>query len=338
MHFWPFGKTKPRLKASKARSKPAAAAKPTDPAQRFGWREAALYVGGLAALVALAAGAWAWWQYQPVEMLRQAVASRQTQRADLAEIVFERPVVGVQGVREALLDGAYAVARQNPYDRDALCAIQAMLVESQWMEDSTIRITRDLTSAVVDGQTRRIDRITIHGEFRHPFALVRRADSDYVVDGSGTRLPVEYRAHQVDALPAIVNASGPVPKIGEMWRGGDMTDGLLLIRFLRTQNREWFKQVRGIDVQNWDGRDRNRARLELLTDRGYRIAWGRAVGQEAGIEHPAAHKVQALDAYYVTRGHVIGSPQGTLFINQPLLTQDRQVRLTETNEAPLPGG
>lgn len=338
MHFWPFGKTKQRTKASKARSKPVAAKKPTDAAERFGWREAALYVGGFATLVALGVGAWAWWQYQPVEMLRQTVASRQTQRADLAEIVFEQPVVGVQGVREALLDGAYAVARQNPYDRDALCAIQAMLIESRWMEDSTIRITRDLTTAVVEGQTRRIDRITIHGEFRHPFALVRRADSDYVVDGSGTRLPVEYSAHQVDALPAIVNASGPVPKIGEMWRGGDMTDGLLLIRYLRTQNREWFKQVRGIDVQNWDGRDRNRARLELLTDRGYRIAWGRAVGQEAGIEHPAAHKVQALDAYYLTRGHVIGSPQGTLFINQPLLTQDRQVRLTDGGETPLPGG
>ncbi len=338
MRFWPFGKTKPRSRTSAARSKAVAASKQAPTAGRFGWREAALYVGGFAALMALAAGAWAWWRYQPVEMLRQVVAARQGQRADLAEIVFEEPVVGVQGVRQTLLDQAYAAARANPYDRDALCAIQAMLVASRWMEDSTLRVTRDLTSAVVNGQTKRIDRITIHGEFRHPFALIRRDDSDYVVDGSGTRLPVEYAAHQVDALPAIINASGPVPKIGEMWRGGDITDGLLLIRYLRAQNREWFKQVRGIDVQNSDGRDRNRAHLAILTDRGYRIAWGRAVGQEAGIEHPASHKVQALDAYYLTRGKVIGSPQGTLYINQPLLTQDRQVRLTDAGEEILPGG
>ena len=297
-----------------------------------------MYVGGLALLLTLGAGVWAWWRYQPIDLLRGMVAQRQGQRVDLAEIVFEQPVVGVQGVRQTLLDKAYAVARLNPYDRDALRAIQTMLVESRWMEDSTIRVTRDLTSAVVDGRSKRIDRITIHGEFRHPFALIRRGDSDYVVDGSGTRLPVEYAANQVEALPAIINTSGPVPQIGEMWRGGDITDGLLLIRYLRAQNREWIRQVRGIDVQNWDGRDRNRARLELLTDRGYRIAWGRAVGQEAGIEHPAAHKVQALDAYYLTRGKVIGSPQGTLYINQPLLTQDRQVRLSDPGDEVLPGG
>jgi hypothetical protein len=338
VRFWPAPKKKARAKAP-ARAKATEPKKKAAPsANRFGWREAGLYVGSFAALLVLGAGVWAWWTFQPVDRLRTVVASSQSSRADLAEIVFADPVVGVEGVRETLLASAYAAARQNPFDRDALRAIHEMLVQSRWMEDSTIRVTRDLASTEVNGAVQRIDRITIHGQFRQPFALVRRDDTDYVVDGSGTRLPVYYAAGEVPALPAIVNAIGPVPQIGAMWRGGDITDGLLLIRYLRTQNREWFKQVRAIDVQNWDGGDRKLAHLAIITDRGYRIAWGRAIGQEAGIEHPASHKVQALDAYYLTRGHVIGSPQGTLYINQPLLTQDRQVRLTDAGDEVLPGG
>lgn len=335
MHFWPFG-GKEKSKRPKTRAKPAQApAKRSAPAaDRFGWREAGLYIATFAALIALGAGAWAWWSYQPVDLLRAEVASRQPQRADMAEIVFAEPVVGVEGVRESLLAAAYAAARPNPFDRDALRAIHESLVESRWMEDATIRVTRDLATVEVDGRAQRIDRITIRGQFRRPFAMVRRDETDYVVDASGTRLPVTYRAGQIAALPAIVNAIGPVPPIGGIWRGGDITDGLLLIGYLRKQNREWFSQVRAIDVQNWDGGDRKRAHLALITDRGYRIAWGRAVGQEAGIEHPASHKVQALDAYYLTRGKTIGSPQGTLYINQPLLTQDRQVRLTDPGEEP----
>jgi len=338
VRFWPQRDKKRRSKASPCAKAPQAN-KPSAPGDRFGWREAALYLGALSAFIALGVGAWAWWRYQPVEMIRAAVAATQPQRADLAEIVFEEPVVAVEGVREALMARAYAAAKQSPFDRTSLSAIHEMLAASRWMEESTIRVTRDLATGKIDGRMRRIDRITIHGQFRRPFALVRRDDKDYVVDFSGTRLPVYYDAGQVTALPAIVNAAGPLPIVGEMWRGGDMTDGLLLIRYLRSQNREWWGQVRAIDVRNWDGGDRKRPHLELLTDRGHRIAWGRAVGQEAGIEHPAAAKVQALDAYYLTRGKVIGSPQGTLYINQPLLTQDRQVRLANPTpgEEPLPG-
>ncbi len=338
MRFWPRRNRKTRTKAA-PRAKASAASKPAAPGERFGWREAVLYVGAFAVLVALGVGAWAWWRYQPVEMIRSLVAAAQPHRADLAEIVFEEPAVAVEGVREMLLARAYAAARASPFDDEGLREIHDMLAASRWMEESTIRVRRDLASGVIDGRRVRIDRITIGGKFRRPFALVRRDGKDYVVDGSGTRLPVHYDAGQVTALPAIVNAAGPLPEIGGMWRGGDMTAGLLLIRYLRAQNREWWPQVRGVDVRNWDGNDRKRPHLEIITDRGYRIAWGRAVGEEAGIEHPALAKVQALDAYYLTRGKVIGSPQGTLYINQPLLTQDRQVRLANPSpgEEPLPG-
>lgn len=316
----------PRAKAFDAKGSAAAV-------HRFGGREAALYVGAFAAFIAVGAGVWAWWRYQPAEIIRSLVASSQPQRADLAEIVFEEPVVAVEGVRETLLARAHAAARADPFDTAALREIHEMLAASRWMEESTIRVRRDLVAGLIDQRRVRIDRITISGQFRRPFALVQRDGRDYVVDASGTRLPVYYHAGEVTVLPAIVNAAGPLPTIGEMWRGGDMTDGLLLIRYLRAQNREWWPQVRAIDVRNWDGSDRKRPHLEIITDRGYRIAWGRAIGQEAGIEHPATAKVQALDAYYLTRGRVIGSPQGTLYINQPLLTQDRQVRLAN----PAPG-
>ncbi len=338
MRFWARRDRKTRTKVA-ARAKAAEAKKPAAPGERFGWREAALYLGAFAVLLALGVGAWAWWRYQPVEMIRSIVAAAQPQRADLAEIDFEESVAAVEGVRETLLARAYAAARANPFDSTGLREIHEMLAASRWMEESTIRVRRDLASGVIQGRRARIDRITIGGQFRRPFALVRRDGKDYVVDGSGTRLPVYYEAGQVSALPAIVNAAGPLPKVGEMWRGGDMTAGLLLIRYLRAQNREWWPQVRGIDVRNWDGSDRKRPHLELITDRGYRVAWGRAVGEEAGIEHPAIAKVQALDAYYLTRGKVIGSPQGTLYINQPLLTQDRQVRLANPSpdEEAVPG-
>lgn len=332
MRFWTQRGRKNRSRGT-ASAKAPEAKRPAAPGDRFGWGEAVRYVGGFVVLLALGVGAWAWWRYQPVEMMRQVVAAAQPQRAHLAEIVFEEPVVLVEGVRETLLSRAHAAARADPFDAQGLREIHDMLAKSRWMEESTIRVRRDLATGVVQGQTVRIDRITIGGKFRRPFALVRRDGRDYVVDASGTRLPVYYDAGEVTVLPAIVNAAGPLPKIGEMWRGGDLTDGLLLIRYLRAQNREWWPQVRAIDVRNWDGGDRKRPHLEIISDRGYRIAWGRAIGQEAGIEHPATAKVQALDAYYLTRGKVIGSPQGTLYINQPLLTQDRQVRLAN----PTPG-
>lgn len=259
--------------------------------------------------------------------LEESIAQRHGQRIDTAQIVFADPVVMVEGVEETLLAKAYDAARRDPLDRSSLDAIRQVMLDSKWLDDSTVHIGRDLISLVVDGKRRRVDQIVIQGQFRKPFALVRRGSTDYLVDPSGTRLPVEYTSGQVDALPAIVNASGPLPRVGDLWRGGDLTDGLLLVRFLHAQKRAWMSQIAAIDVANWDGQARARPRLVLITDRGYRIAWGRAVGEEAGIEHPADEKVRALDAYYRSHGNLIGSPQGTLAVNQPLITRDRNVHM-----------
>lgn len=259
--------------------------------------------------------------------LHDGIARRHWQRIDTSEIVFACEVVKVEGVEAELLARAHQAARKNPFDRSSLAAIREILVQSRWMEESSIQVRRDQVTEKIDGERRRIDRIVIDGQFRVPFALIRRGQTEYLVDGSGTRLPVDYETGRVRALPVIANASGPVPAVGEMWRGGDLTDGLLLARFLRAQKRSWYDQVEAIDVANWDGRDRNKPRLVLITNRGYRIGWGRAVGDEAGIEHPAAEKIRALDAYYLSHGGVIGSPQGMLTVNQPLLTQDRSVRM-----------
>ena len=278
------------------------------------------------------ATAYAWHRFQPIDRLEAYVASFRRGKVATIEIAFARPVSSVEGVEEELLEAAYSLVSEDPFDGDALEQIQGFMRRCGWMEPETVRISRDLIARDYGGKTRYVDRILIDGLFLQPFAFIRRDACDYVIDTYGRRLPKHYIADRVRALPVVLNAMGPMPNVGEPWPGRDVTDGIALIRYLRQQARPWYKEIRSVDVSNYDGHDRKRGHLLLRTRQGYAIDWGRAVGQEAGIDQPAADKILALDLSYRNQGYVLGSPQGTLIVSRPLITTDR-VRVAEEEDA-----
>lgn len=283
----------------------------------FGWREAGR-IGVVVAVIALIAlGAYGW--IFGDSALRAHIAQKQ----DYPVIIsFAAPIIDGGGVKEALLQTAYHRIGKDPFDHDALDRVREALVTSGWFEED-VTVTRDLMRDAENGPQ---DQILLDGTFRWPCAMVRWGPHDYLVDHNGKRLPLRYQAAVVtDLLPVLLGVRAAPPAVGDTWPGRDVDDGLALARYLNTLDptrHRWLKLIRALDVGNADGSDLDRERIAILTREGFRVAWGRALGDEAGIEIPAAEKVRLLDDFY--RAHrTIGSPQGTVRINLPLATLDR---------------
>lgn len=171
-----------------------------------------------------------------------------------------------------------------------------------------------------------VDRVTVRARWRQPVALVRHNGRDHVVDADGVLLPMSYAAGEVDMLPVLTGVpSDPPTRPGEAWSGRHVREGLTLLRYLAMlpgADRHWLREIAGIDVSNVDGHNGYQPRLSLLARGGYRIAWGRAVGDEKGIEQPAAAKVEMLDGFFLQRPRIT-DPNVVVRVNIPVLTFDR---------------
>ncbi len=171
---------------------------------------------------------------------------------------------------------------------DALIVVHHQMLASGWFE----RVEQVRRSA--------LDEITIVGEFRTPFAMVRVGEDDHLIDVRGLRLPLAYSntsslAGARPALPLIVGVAMPKPaEPGTPWLGTDVRAAINLAKLLR--DRPWFAsgQVRSIDVSRF----KNERLLELVTDRGTRVVWGSDPNDRSLGEMPAERKLACLDALY----------------------------------------
>jgi len=178
------------------------------------------------------------------------------------------------------------------HDENVCPYVAAQLGSSAWIE----RIER--VSKRSDG------RVRVQARFRQPFALVEHSGVLYLVDESGVRLPLR---RPVDTLVIRgVRAAAPAP--GQAWAGGDVAAGLklagLLQRAKAAGQAPFWRELRAIDVSNWDGRKLPAAgRLQLITDnpQSY-IHWGAVPGEEYGVEAKAEHKLAALATLYLRQG------------------------------------
>ena len=238
-------------------------------------------------------------------------------------IEFSAEVVSVEGLEEELVQRALAAARRDAVgasDQQALVQrVRDAMAATGWFAEG-IQVRFDFVRH--EGET--VHRMFVDGDFRHPAAMIRYEGLDHVVDETGVRLPLAYRAGDVDLLPTLLGVHAARPDIGVRWPGADVGDGMSLVRYLNHEQPEWWDEVRTIDVTNFDGSGRSSGapRLVLTSHDGFDIGWGRAIGQEGGIEIPAHEKLALLNDDFRVRRQ-LGHPQGMLMVNHRLMTLDR---------------
>lgn len=178
-------------------------------------------------------------------------------------------------------------AGRGAYDQVGCAQARAALLESGWFTDVS-QVRRTGTGDIV-----------IDAEFAVPFALVVDAAGEHLVDADGRLLPRSYVTGTSPAFPRIVGASVPRPaRPGQRWMGADVAAGMGLARLVESQR--WRGQVTGIDVSAF----KDRHVMDLLTDTGCRIVWGRAPGEEATAEVPSAQKLKYLAFLHESCGRV----------------------------------
>jgi len=143
-------------------------------------------------------------------------------------------------------------------------------------------------------------RIVARCEYRQPVAWVMHGDWCFLVDNECVRLPGRY-AHVQVARAGMLQVAGvrsAPPQVGQPWAGEDLSDAVKLIRQLAEQ--PFREQIIAVLVYNHGGReDPYEAHMELATDRpGNRIRWGRAPGEELGLEPSAEQKLALLQGLY----------------------------------------
>lgn len=167
---------------------------------------------------------------------------------------------------------------------------------------------------------RRVVRVTklstglvqVHCVFRPPAGWVQQGEWADLVDDQGVRLPLRAPLGRLDefrptrpACPALILVTGvsaSQPGVGQLWPGPDLQAGLRVIALLT--HCRWREQVRAVSVANYGGRrDPSAAHILLLLEDS-EIRWGRAPGEEMGVEIPAADKIALLQGLYTAHGRI----------------------------------
>ena len=244
-------------------------------------RTAGMCAGWMCA-AGIAVWAFGWW----VPALRHSAAA--AIRDGRIEVVFaDAPrwmtAADIAPLQEAVL----REAGRGAYDQVGCAQARTALLESGWFTSvSQVRRTGD-------------GDIVVDAEFAVPFALIVDAVGEHLVDVDGRLLPRSYNHNSSPAFPRIVGAGAARPsRPGERWPGADVAAGMGLARLVESQR--WRGQVASIDVSAF----RDRRVMDLRTDTGCTIVWGRAPGDEAAVEVPAEQKLKYLAYLHESCGRV----------------------------------
>jgi hypothetical protein len=184
---------------------------------------------------------------------------------------------------------------QSPFNRDGLAKARDAVATAGWMSSVT--------------QVRRsdVDEVVVEGTWSVPFALVRDADGEHLVDTRGRLLPRSYPAGKGPRLLRIEGVSAPRPaSFGSTWPGDEVAAALSMAAGIA--DRPWRHQVTVVVMDRWaeDGT------IRLRTDRGGEITWGHAPGRETVSEVPAIQKLGALQLAWDRTGHIDGGAAESL--------------------------
>ncbi len=256
------------------------------PEQRRARTLLVLRIAGVVIGLSLVAGGW----FGGEKWLKQRIAE---QRRDTPTITLHHlPTWMPEPLSKQLEQRVAAVLSTDPFDRDALANAATQLEDSAWVE-RLIRIMR-----------RPGNHVDVYAEYRIPAALVEAEGRYHLVDHAGVRLPLVYERSSVEKMPLVTlrGVQREAPPQGRLWQGKDLIAGLQVTQLVMTQ--PWARQIKSVDVTNFDGRRwRNRPHIVLNTRHG-EIRWGRAPGDE-GVHEPAVEtKLQHLQRMQMKFGSV----------------------------------
>jgi hypothetical protein len=163
-------------------------------------------------------------------------------------------------------------------DRSGLASAKDALASTGWFEE--IRQVRRTGG----------NEVIVEGDWTVPFAVVREAGYDHLVDLHGRLLPRCYRVGSAPrSLIRIENARHPRPSTyGTRWEGEDLSAGMAVARLI--DQRPWRSQVAWIDL----GGMAEDGCVRMKTARGCTLTWGRLPGREGAAEVPARQKLDYL--------------------------------------------
>ncbi|MEE8154704.1 MAG: hypothetical protein V3T53_07050 [Phycisphaerales bacterium] len=166
-------------------------------------------------------------------------------------------------------------------------------------------------------QIRRVtpELVQIDAQFAEPFAVVRDAEGDHLVDDAGRLMPRTFPLGGSAKLIPIIGVELDRPaNPGSLWDGADLTAALRLLHYVN--DKPWRSQTAAIDISGYlDGRP-----MTLLTDRGCEIVWGRGPNDDIAAEVSTEQKLQYLDYHYSEYGHIDRSFPRRLDISGPVVT------------------
>ncbi|MEO1582971.1 MAG: hypothetical protein AAFR96_00165 [Planctomycetota bacterium] len=174
--------------------------------------------------------------------------------------------------------------------------------------------------------------ITIDVAWRAPAGAVRQNGFDYLISTEGLKLDAEWRAGGA-ALPVILGAERMTAATsvlpGARWPDLPVLKGVELLTLLHAElgvdpilGPGGFDQVAAIDVSRYT----RQQRLDIITEMGNRIIWGRAPSDDISDVVPTAQKLRNLA--YMRRhpeyGERIDAAQPVLDLSSgPILVDDR---------------
>jgi len=232
-------------------------------------------VFGLGVLTGLGAG----WAYG-LPALEQYVARLPEYQRGLRVELVEIPawLQANPHVVERILEAAGVSSRDRRLDGSLARRVAGKVSANGWVERvNQVSIGAD-------------DVVRVSCDYREPVAWVVHGSFYYLVDKACVRLPGRYVRGEVTREGGLLLVAGvvePPPPEGQTWSGVDVRVGVQMVGLLR--DRPFYNQIVEVLVENHGGRrDRRRPHIELTTDAGARIRWGRAPGEE--IDEPTAEQ------------------------------------------------
>ncbi len=245
---------------------------------------AAIVIGGASAFVGTAMG---------VSELDERSAAVIASGDPVVEIVFPLNDAGESWMpideREWLNDAVKrAVIGTKALSVQPLELVGQQIIKSGWANGQPdVRWTAD-------------GRIVVTVDWRQPAAVVRVGPREIVIDWDAHVLRLEYPTGKSNQF-YFVNASGSKPKVGRVWQGDDLRDGLALYRLLFEYGL--LGQVEGIDL----GEGAENGTLSIRTNRGAKIVWGGGPGHTRPGEQPTSIKADRLKALLEKTGRIDGN-------------------------------
>lgn len=225
-----------------------------------------------------------------------------------------------------------ATVSMDPFDRASLVKAAELMRSTGWLQS--------------DAEIRRLPggTIRVSGTWRVPSAVVEYNGDSYLVgaDGSPMRLPLDaeigshwYRVIGPSLAPRTRTLErqgiGKIDVIawGEEWPGGDVQDGIALLRLLdasselggvTTAEGRLVDRIVAVDLSRY--MRTASSELRLRTDLGGTIVWGAPIAQDAPGEVSVGVKIGHIAAL-LSRGERVDRPGVLLPVTGRVVTIDR---------------